>query len=83
MLERQAGIGESAKTIYLMTHQRGQREALKHARERPPGSGKALKSREKQAGLSCLLRTACSVAQNNLHGNSNEGKSALEIRPKN
>ena len=36
MLERQAGIGESAKTIYLMTHQRGQREALKHARERPP-----------------------------------------------
>lgn len=36
MLERQTGIGESAKTIYLMTHQRGQREALKHARERPP-----------------------------------------------
>ena len=36
MLERQTGIGESAKTIYLMTHQRGQKEALKHARERPP-----------------------------------------------
>ena len=82
MLERQTGIGESAKTIYLMTHQRGQREALKHARERPPcGSGKALKSRENQAGLSCLLRTACSVVQNNLHGNANEGKSALEIEP--
>lgn len=44
---------------------------------------KALKGGENQAGLSCLLRTACSVAQNNLHGNSNEGKSALEIRPKN
>ena len=26
---------------------------------------KALKGSEKQAGLSCLLRTACSVAQNN------------------
>ena len=44
---------------------------------------KALKGSEKQAGLSGLLRTACSIAQNNLHGNSNEGKSALEIGPKN
>ena len=44
---------------------------------------KALKGSEKQAGLSCLLRTACSIAQNNEHGNSNEGKSALEIWPKN
>ena len=44
---------------------------------------KALKGSERQAGLSCLLRTACSIAQNNEHGNSNEGNSALEIGPKN
>ena len=44
---------------------------------------KALKGGENQAGLSSLLRTACSVAQNNYHENSNEGKSALEIGPKN
>ena len=44
---------------------------------------KALKGGENQAGLSCLLRTACSIAQNNKHENSKEGKSALEIGPKN
>ena len=54
-----------------------------HPKTIPELPNKVLKGSEKQAGLSCLLRTACSVAQNNEHGNSNEGKSALEIGPKN
>ena len=67
-----------------MTHQRGQREALKHARERPPVDqvkpSRAVKNKPGCQVFSERLAASHKIISTK---NSNEGKSALEIGLKN
>ena len=67
-----------------MTHQRGQREALKHARERPPvDQVKPSRAVKNKPGCQVFSERLAASHKISSTKNSNEGKSALEIGLKN